>query len=232
MSLKWQLRSSYLSSNCHELACHLVAAFETFSFSHHRTPKEPEAPDETKRKPISQHVGTKMIAIDGPDIDVEPRALGELPPPPLRNPRKPQPIGPHGSGTSAKSARGPQPILVKSQPHTQSRDPQRLELPAVGAPKSSQQREPLGTRASSHRSRREQGLPAARAYGSKNVQWQRPPAAKASSSRNLQGRRSKERTGRRDAITGTPWRFGLQYWAGERQTECYCWPGGTPCCWL
>ena len=58
------------------------------ALSHPRTPREPEAPGETKRLPRAQHEGAKMIALDSPDMNVEPRVLGEPPPTPLSQPEK------------------------------------------------------------------------------------------------------------------------------------------------
>ena len=161
-----------------------------------------------------------MIAIDGPDMNVEPKVLGELPPTPLSQPEKvtadrtPGEQGPRRAGQRSPTHLDGKPALDTE------RGPRGRERPAAGDHKSDQQWEPPGTRVSSSRGRREQELPSAGAHGSKNLQQQRPPGARASRRQSLQERRvegtrgvvlgPEETIGRRGTTTGTPWLFGLQ----------------------
>ena len=102
--------------------------------SHPRTSREPKTPGETKHLPRAQHEGAKMIAIDGPDMNVEPRVLGEPPPTPLSQPEKvtadrtPGEQGPRRAGQRSPTHLDGKPAL----------DTER-ELPAAGDPKSDQQ---------------------------------------------------------------------------------------------
>ena len=158
--------------------------------SHPKTPREPEAPGETKRLPRAEHEGAKMIAIDGPKINVKPRVLGEPPPTPLSQPKKvtadqtPGEQGPRQAGQRSPTHLDGKPALdTERRPPgaggSGGRGPK--EQPAVGPPgdEGVQQQKSPGVRASIGGSTREQELTVAETSGSKSFPQAEPPREKS-----------------------------------------------------